>query len=98
MPPVEEPEKPKDEQLKSITKASVERMLKRIRSSVEKSPDLEPHQKVFLEAIPNREDIINKYFENWQTELDAVLPEQRVSAINRININKLVEDLCQKKE
>ena len=96
MIPPPEQQQPEDK-AKAMTKQVVQRLIKRIDKAVENNKtELFEHLRVFTENLsvyPHAEEWSADLLERIETEVKAVLPEQRKEVFSRLDINKELEKL-----
>ena len=80
---------PQEQRSRPIIRATVERLIERLKK--DKDVYLPKHREVFAKALPNCERALNSFFDSLQQELDAVLPEQRINVIERLDSIHLEE-------
>ncbi|MEX1040195.1 MAG: phage portal protein [Pirellulaceae bacterium] len=97
-PPEEPPEPPEepDDKIRSFTRLTLDRLITRAKRAVEAGKvDLQSHLKIWQDNLKplGADDWSKRQLQLLQSELEAVLPEQRLDCLNRINLDKLVDDI-----
>lgn len=84
-----------NEAVRGIVQASLGRLIERVRKQepATRSELVTRNRRVFAEALPGKGDWVERFLSDLGEEIEASLPEQRSAVFDRLDIEKLTEEL-----